>query len=216
MPLPTEVDPRATGRVETPADDGVPRHAYPPRLAALTPLRFVAAALIAAGHGADRLGFALGAAWPLRDRQRSLVLLRAVGLRARVQLRVAFEPGAPTRRYLVMRFARIWPMHLVGLIAILVAFPRAAWALPGIDASIAAALFVTLTQTWFTLIAGYAGAYNPPAWTLSVDVFCYLAFPWLLLRTAHGARATSPSRSGASIACPIAATVLGPSNTGDR
>jgi peptidoglycan/LPS O-acetylase OafA/YrhL len=114
-----------------------------------------------------------------------------------------------------MRFARIWPMHLVGLIAVLVVFPRAAWVLPGIDPSIAAALFVTLTQSWFTLVAGYAGAYNPPAWTLSVDVFCYLAFPWLLARLRAAPLATFGFALGASLACPLVATVLGPTNSGD-
>jgi peptidoglycan/LPS O-acetylase OafA/YrhL len=38
-----------------------------------------------------------------------------------------------------------------------------------------------MTQTWNPLSPDIVGASNYPAWTLSVEAFFYLVFPFLLL-----------------------------------
>jgi peptidoglycan/LPS O-acetylase OafA/YrhL len=214
MPLPTDTAPPPPRRVTAITGDGTTAHAYPPRLDALTPLRFAAATLVVAAHGADRLGFTLGPVWPYAMGSAVSFFFVLSGFVLAYNY-ASLGRGAPTRRYLVMRVARIWPMHLLGLAAALAMIPSHAWVQPGIDPTIAAALVVTLTQTWFTLIPGYAGAYNAPAWTLSVDVFCYLVFPWLLARMRAAPLATFGLALAASVACPLVATVLGPTNAGN-
>ncbi len=75
-------------------------------------------------------------------------------------------------KYWVARFARIYPVYLVALLII------------------AAAKFKTLGQDWETLplhllllqswIPGYPITLNTPGWSLSVEAFFYLCFPFLL------------------------------------
>lgn len=76
-------------------------------------------------------------------------------------------------KYWVARFARIYPVYLVALLVI------------------AAAKFKSLGQDWETLplhllllqswIPGYPITLNTPGWSLSVEAFFYLCFPFLLV-----------------------------------
>ena len=75
-------------------------------------------------------------------------------------------------KYWIARFARIYPVYLLALLII------------------AAAKFKTLGQDWETLplhllllqswIPGYPITLNTPGWSLSVEAFFYLCFPFLL------------------------------------
>ena len=75
-------------------------------------------------------------------------------------------------KYWVARFARIYPVYLLALLII------------------AAAKFKTLGEDWETLplhllllqswIPGYPITLNTPGWSLSVEAFFYLCFPFLL------------------------------------
>ncbi|MBK6395843.1 MAG: hypothetical protein IPF73_15105 [Betaproteobacteria bacterium] len=106
-----------------------------------------------------------------------------------------------------MRFARIWPMHAFTLLAV-VLLPRAAWVVPGVDPWLAGALSLLLLQAWVP-VAGYAGAFNGPAWTLSVDVFFYAMFPLLLARVREAPGRALTGALLLSVAFPMLANALG-------
>ena len=85
--------------------------------------------------------------------------------------------------YFRARFARVYPVHLLGF---LVALP-VAWALwqrgdtmpdtGNADFWQSGFWVLSMMQAWHP---AHALAVNPPAWSLSVEVFCYLLFPFLL------------------------------------
>lgn len=179
----------------------------PPRLDALTPLRFVAAAMIAVGHGANLFGFAPTAA-ALHAANAGVSFFFVLSGFVLAYNYPALPDRSATRRFLVLRFARIWPMHALTLAAVVVFLPRAAWFVPGVDPWLAGALSLTLMQAWVP-VAGYAGALNAPAWTLSVDVFFYAVFPMLLVRVREAPVRTLVGALLVSLAFPMTANVLG-------
>jgi len=77
------------------------------------------------------------------------------------------------KKYWLARFARIYPVYLLALLIIVAAkFKGLAenWQeLP---------LHLTLLQSW---IPGYPITLNTPGWSLSVEAFFYLCFPFLLI-----------------------------------
>lgn len=76
-------------------------------------------------------------------------------------------------KYWVARFARIYPVYLLALLVIAAAKFKTLgddWAsLP---------LHLSLLQSW---IPGYPITLNTPGWSLSVEAFFYLCFPFLLI-----------------------------------
>ena len=76
------------------------------------------------------------------------------------------------RKYWVARFARIYPVYLVGLLLMAVASSREV-----IDTPLALPLHLSMLQAW---IPGYPMTLNNPGWSLSVEAFFYLCFPFLL------------------------------------
>jgi peptidoglycan/LPS O-acetylase OafA/YrhL len=83
------------------------------------------------------------------------------------------------RNFIVLRIARLWPVHAVILAAGLAIgryHPRGLWLL----------FQSTLTQSW-SLSADIAQGYNGPAWSVSCEFFFYIAYvamvaPWRWLR----------------------------------
>ena len=112
------------------------------------------------------------------------------------------RPGWPAYiRFLVRRVARLWPLH-AAMIGVWVAFGLALPRFPYSAHVLAANLM--LIQAW-----GLSGAINPPAWSVSTELFAYLAFPalaWLALR--GGRRAVFCAVAVAALY--VAATQLGP------
>lgn len=77
------------------------------------------------------------------------------------------------KRYWVARFARIYPVYLIALLLMAVASFSDLMLKP-----LALPLHLTMLQSWFT---SYPMTLNNPGWSLSVEAFFYLCFPFLLI-----------------------------------
>jgi peptidoglycan/LPS O-acetylase OafA/YrhL len=77
-------------------------------------------------------------------------------------------------KYWLLRLARVYPVHLVTL-AFLFFFLRDYFNSYYSAASISSQL--TLTQAWFR---AFRHGFNWPAWSLSVEIFFYFSFPFVL------------------------------------
>lgn len=86
------------------------------------------------------------------------------------------------RGFWAARFARVYPVYFLGLLINLPAFAiwlgtHKATVSPGQATGVAASA-VTLLQAWWPLAAN---AWNAPGWSLSVEAFFYLSFPFIAL-----------------------------------
>jgi peptidoglycan/LPS O-acetylase OafA/YrhL len=77
-----------------------------------------------------------------------------------------------TRRFWEARFARIYPVYLFSLLLAYL-FQR------GLNLQTQLAV-LTMTQAWNPRAREITGAWNYPAWTLSVEAFFYLTFPFVM------------------------------------
>lgn len=80
--------------------------------------------------------------------------------------------GKAKRRFWEARFARIWPLYVVSLLAA----SLSRHSTPPLPASIATLLMV---QAWHPFNMWLAAAWNNVCWTLSVEAFFYLLFPFV-------------------------------------
>ncbi len=83
--------------------------------------------------------------------------------------------GAHFRKYLVGRFARIYPVYLLSLLIVAPFIVKAQDSPKGW----LVAMHLTLMQGWFS--GQYTAGWNTPAWTLSCEMFFYLIFPLLIV-----------------------------------
>ena len=76
------------------------------------------------------------------------------------------------RRFMEARFARIWPVYFLSLVLSTIPF----FVLPRIGAAVAAFLMV---QTWNPSRPDLYGTLNLMCWSVSVEAFFYVVFPWV-------------------------------------
>jgi peptidoglycan/LPS O-acetylase OafA/YrhL len=142
-----------------------------PKLDALTGLRFFAAFAIVIHHSrgtfvtADRLSD-----WPLGSAVSFFFVLSGFIL-------THVYPELPTRkhvgRFLLARFARIWPIHLLSLFLSLVLISGLLKGNLALIANIAA------VHAWIPR-GDYFFSFNAVSWSISVEVGFYLLFPFLI------------------------------------
>ena len=114
----------------------------------------------------------------------------------------------------VARLARIWPVHIATLIMVLV-FQPWDWNLGHASWPITLPANILLVHAWLPFKGG-ALSFNGVSWSLSVEAFFYLCFPWLLVVMKR--RGPVPLLGGAfaaGLAIVVTATLLWPSNASD-
>jgi peptidoglycan/LPS O-acetylase OafA/YrhL len=149
------------------------------RLSAVTGLRFLAALHVYFGHAMDPSG--LGGVFLYNSRSSVSLFFVLSGF----ILAYVYADGATPidrRRFWIARFARIYPVYVLSIaiaLPVWLAEVRARgesiafYVVPTIVAVLA------LAQSWNWSIAN---AINGPAWSLSVEAFCYAVFPAIVER----------------------------------
>lgn len=164
-------------------EKGLPTMAQVRSIGSLTALRFGAAFLILIEHSRGTLlPTTLYARYPL-DAGVTFFYVLSGFILAYVHPGLRGREGR--RAFYVARFARIWPGIMLSLIFVLLLlpslmyFPSAMlWHGPGYYGSLLS--YVTMTQAWVPVPVVYFG-FNGVAWSVSVEAFFYLMFPFLLL-----------------------------------
>ena len=160
-------------RPEPPATKPVPRRV---NLPALTGIRFFAAFYVVLSHALSWLSahFALPG-WLHIFLSNGQLAVALFFLLSGFILAYTYEGQVGCRRdrakFWEARFARIYPVYLLSLLLALPFHPRL---------TLGSALSVLfMIQAWNPWHPEWAGAWNYPAWSLSVEGFFYLCFPFL-------------------------------------
>ena len=150
-------------------------------LKALTSLRFFAAMMIVVLHGSNSL------AWPWL-RGAPLALAQGVSfffvLSGFILTHVyADRPPGSILAFMRARVARLWPVHVVGIVLLVVSVAPDSitfdgpgifnkWVVLGFNAILVHSVFPFLAYTF---------SWNSVSWSISTEMFFYLAFPFLLV-----------------------------------
>ncbi len=110
---------------------------------------------------------------------------------------VGGRPRVSHREFWVARFARIYPVYVLGLLLDLPRFLRAEGALESgtqfVKAGGIAAMAATLTQAWSP---SHACRVNCPGWSLSAEAFFYAIFPFVGIALCKLPRRVLPFAAG--------------------
>ncbi len=146
-------------------------------LPALTSLRFVAAVAVLASHLSEVFDVGVAALKDLALWQGVSCFFVLSGF-ILAYVHPQLEGAEEKDKFMVARIARIWPTHVAAFIFFVLICPftlAMPYAVP------AAILNLTMTHAW-TLYRPVFTAFNTPSWSLSVEFFFYLFFPFLIDR----------------------------------
>ena len=107
------------------------------------------------------------------------------------------ETAGDRRRFWEARFARIWPVYALALFAN--SLPALNFPSPGV---MLAAL--CMVQAWSPFNHDVAGVWNLVCWTLSVEAFFYLLFPWFQVWIEQASRRMQVGTAGVMVSICIA------------
>jgi len=186
--MPGELQVTAQQNVEASPDlssDSAGRIRHPP-LPALTGIRFFAAFYVVLTHSLpwikSRASLPLPAAIFLGNGYLAVCLFFLLSGFILSYTYSELAPGVGNCiKFWKARFARIYPVYLFSL---LLALPFQFHTLT-LKSTLAVLLMV---QTWNPLHPGLSGAWNYPAWSLSIEAFFYLCFPFIQTRIAPMSR----------------------------
>ncbi len=142
------------------------------KLDALTGLRFFAAFAVFVHHFGDRFRF-FDVEGPLGAQAVSFFFVLS-GFILTYVYQGRLEKGG-TRKFLFTRWARIWPLHAICLLAVLLLFSQSARFGGGADQARLASHWLLL-QSWVPL-KDWIFCYNGVSWSISTELFFYLMFP---------------------------------------
>lgn len=143
------------------------------RIEALTFLRFIAAAIVVVFHYGLATNLArAGGPFVTAGPQMVSFFFTLSGFVLMAAYYRPTGPGRPLADYYLSRLARIAPVYLLSLFAMAV---MVEWT--GGNTPIAFLLNALFLQSWFP---PHASAFNPPGWSLSVEAFFYLTFPFIV------------------------------------
>jgi peptidoglycan/LPS O-acetylase OafA/YrhL len=148
----------------------------PPALKALTPLRFLAALYVILFHQESSLSLH---GEPLLDRflTNGYTGVTFFFILSGFILVYNYPQISDRSKFWIARFARIYPLYIFSIALGVAHIARHVRMSSLSDLFIPLTLCITLLQSW---IPRWANAFNFPAWTLSVEAFFYLVFPFLL------------------------------------
>lgn len=148
------------------------------RLDALTSLRFVAAMMIVIGHAYPIFGSRVATLMPLNQGVSFFFVLSGFILAWNYP---ALTDSHARRSFLLARFARIWPLHVVTCflwIALIFNFDRATH-FPGASGFLRLTANLMLLQVWVPM-PKWGLSFNGVSWSISAELFFYAMFPLLI------------------------------------
>ena len=163
--------------------DGERQTRSPKRLNALTSLRFLAAAVVVAHHSVGTYGIFTDVTWrvPVGHAVSFFFVLSGFVL---TYVYESLDDRRSIGRFLLARFARIWPLHVATLFLVIVLLSGyfkglAGGSFTGIFLSPILWMNAFLVHAWIPA-REYFWSYNSVSWTVSTELGLYLCFPVLL------------------------------------
>lgn len=168
---------------------------YNQKLHSLTSLRFLAAFLIILSHLDGLFGFppSFSKSYPFHYSVSFFFILSGFILAYSYP---QLDSSSAQKKFLIARLARIWPVH--SLLFFIVCLLSGAGLMENEGETLSSFLNLFLMQAWVPSASTFF-SYNAPSWSLSVEFFFYLCFPWLI----HQLHKTWLFKGMAIFSCPF-------------